>query len=71
MERRNGGGDENETARETKRVSHDYYTNLAGFFKCRPKTKPIFKNIPRRIFKDRRDAWGVGYLRRPPTPFHG
>lgn len=31
--------------------------------------KTFFKNIPRRIFKDRRDAEGVLFLRPPPIPF--
>lgn len=35
-----------------------------------PKTrKTFFKNIPRRIFKDRRDAEGVLFLRPPPISF--
>lgn len=33
-----------------------------------PKPKPISKNIPRRIFRDRRDVEGVGILRIPPYP---
>lgn len=32
------------------------------------KPKPFFKNIPRRIFKDRRDAEGVPVWRGPPIP---
>lgn len=31
--------------------------------------KTFFKNIPRRIFKDRRDAEGVLFLRPPPYTF--
>lgn len=31
--------------------------------------KTFFKNIPRRIFKDRRDAEGVLFLRPPPISF--
>lgn len=48
------------------------FANLVGLFKCRsaqaqpgPEPKTFSKNIPRRIFKDRRDAEGVVFSRDP------
>lgn len=35
-----------------------------------PQTEPIFKNIPRRIFKDQRDAEGVPFRRDPLYPLN-
>lgn len=43
---------------------------LAGLFKRRPKPNPFFKNIPRRIFKDQRDAEGVPFRRDPLYPLN-
>jgi hypothetical protein len=42
----------------------------AGLFKRRPKPNPFFKNIPRRIFKDQRDAEGVPFRRDPLYPLN-
>lgn len=36
---------------------------------CPQPRKTFFKNIPRRISKDRRDVEGVLFLRPPPIPF--
>ena len=35
-----------------------------------PKPKPFFKNIPRRIFKDQRNAEGVPFRRDPLYPLN-
>lgn len=52
------------------------FADLVGLFKCRSaqaqpdlEPKTFSKNLPRRIFKDRRDAEGVGFSRTPLYPF--
>lgn len=40
-----------------------------GLVQTPPKPNPFFKNIPRRIFKDQRDAEGGAISEGPPIPF--
>lgn len=41
-----------------------------GLVQTPPKPNPFFKNIPRRIFKDQRDAEGVPFRRDPLYPLN-